>query len=85
MSSLGQKRPKLSWVPAAKSTTEQRGKFVRKGDLCRLPRKLSRSHYGHVPHVATIEPRDVSSGPQDLSIRWDTNLRTNLTSSRPAL
>jgi len=25
---LGQKRPKLPWLLAAKSTTEQRGKFV---------------------------------------------------------
>jgi hypothetical protein len=28
MSHLGQKRPKLLWLPAAKSTTEQRVKFV---------------------------------------------------------
>jgi hypothetical protein len=25
---LGQKRPKLPWLPAAKNTTEQRVKFV---------------------------------------------------------
>ena len=28
MPALGQKRPKLPWLPAAKSTTEQRVKFV---------------------------------------------------------
>ena len=31
---LGQKRPKLPWLPAAKSTTEQRVKFVPESD-CR--------------------------------------------------
>src|SRR5215471_18972747 len=34
MSELGQKRPKLPWLPAAKSTTEQRVKFVPQGDIC---------------------------------------------------
>jgi hypothetical protein len=33
MSLLGQKRPKLPWLPIAKSTTEQRVKFVPKEDL----------------------------------------------------
>jgi len=28
MSAMGQKRPKLPWLPAAKSATEQRVKFV---------------------------------------------------------
>src|SRR6516162_5822790 len=31
MAPLGQKRPKLRWLPAAKSTTEQRVEFVPKG------------------------------------------------------
>jgi hypothetical protein len=33
MSVVGQKRPKLPWLPTATSTTEQRVKFVPKGDL----------------------------------------------------
>ena len=36
MSELGQKRPKLPWLLAAKSTTEQGVKFVPKGDLSML-------------------------------------------------
>jgi len=44
MSSLGQKRPKLPWLPAAKSATEQRVKFVPKGDLAQLaPQKVLRA------------------------------------------
>ena len=31
---LGQKRPNLPWLPAAKSTTEQRVKFVPLADSC---------------------------------------------------
>jgi hypothetical protein len=30
---MGQKRPKLPWLPAAKSTTEQRVKFVPKAEV----------------------------------------------------
>jgi hypothetical protein len=36
---VGQKRPKLSWLPAAKSTTEQGVKFVPQEDLPVLPQK----------------------------------------------
>ena len=36
MSPLGQKRPKLPWLPAAKSTTKQRVKFVPGMDLLRF-------------------------------------------------
>ena len=40
-----QKRPKLPWLPAAKSTTEQRVKFVPKKTfrhrLCQLPAPAS--------------------------------------------
>jgi hypothetical protein len=37
MTGLGQKRPKLSWLPAAKNTTEQRVKFVPGRDARRDP------------------------------------------------
>src|SRR5215469_6881266 len=33
MSLVGQKRPKLPWLPAAKSTTKQRLKFVPEADV----------------------------------------------------
>jgi hypothetical protein len=33
MTVLGQKRPKLPWLPAAKSTAEQRVKFVPQADV----------------------------------------------------
>jgi hypothetical protein len=44
-SGLGQKWPKLPWLPAAKSTTKQRVKLVPIGDLpMPAPQKGSRSH-----------------------------------------
>ena len=69
MSPLGQKRPKLPWLPAAKSTTEQRVKFVPKGDL---PMPASRRAFSGTTTFpfgqSTIEPR--GPGLQDLAVRW---------------
>jgi len=42
---LGQKRPKLPWLPAAKSTTKQRGKFVPLPEVAALGHQLpSQAH-----------------------------------------
>jgi hypothetical protein len=72
MSLEGQKRPKLPWLLAAKSTTEQRGKFVPKRDLpLRLPRKRSPSRHSSREDRAAWRERCLpeSLGQQDTKLR----------------
>jgi len=70
MSAMGQKRPKLPWLPAAKSATEQRVKFVPKEDLpVRLRETVPPATAVAFDQSRPIEPRG-GGDPPDLSVRW---------------